>query len=161
MEIKMIQPYNFKDLKEFYDKNADEDYPLEFSQELFGEFLKEYFFAMKDDDGKIVGVFGIHGIRSHPQSLGHFTFVVDKDERGKGYGKDILIYAIRIGFEQLNLRKLVATVAESNEISKHILGEYMGIEGKLIQYDMYRGQYEDHYQYYILNSEYQEEENDK
>lgn len=71
-----------------------------------------------EDDGRLVGVVGVHGIRDGVGELGYW---VAPAEQGRGVGRHAVGAAVRVAFDYLKLRGLWADVLAHNTASVRIL----------------------------------------
>ncbi len=82
------------------------------------------FMAVRLSDNTIVGIVNIrHYLTEAIYHNGHIGYSVHPDERGKGYGTEILRLAL-IKAEQLGIMETVVTCNHDNRVSKHILEKH-------------------------------------
>jgi len=84
---------------------------------------KNYEFSVYDKkSGKLIGTCQIY-LKGN-KTGGLYIFIGDKNFRGKGYGTEILKHLIKIGFDELNLNKLKASVIEYNKASINLFKNF-------------------------------------
>lgn len=63
---------------------------------------------------QLIGYAGICDISESNRSGEYFIFVGDKQEWGKGIGTEVSKQILQVGFEELNLNRIMLTVSEPN-----------------------------------------------
>ena len=71
--------------------------------------------------------------------------------------KEAVLTVLKYGFTELNLNRIEALVLPENAASQHLL-DRLGFpqEGLLRQYEKTRGQFDDLYMYFLLQTEWQD-----
>ncbi len=96
------------------------------TENFFEDFLKSknsFFFIAKHDDGEIIGILTI-GIYNIPSGTKVWIedVVIDETERGKGYGKELVLFAIcyakSIGAKKIGLTSSPIRVAANKLYQK-------------------------------------------
>ncbi len=95
------------------------DYPL--TEEQLIEYKRKndedefaWSFTVLDDEGKPVGHFVMRCANYEQESI-HLGFVIlDDQERGKGYGKEMMNLAVKYAFELLGVKKITLGVFANN-----------------------------------------------
>ena len=96
------------------------------TENFFEDFLKSknnFFFIAKHDDGEIIGILTI-GIYDIPSGTKVWIedVVIDETERGKGYGKELVLFAIcfakSIGSKKIGLTSSPIRVAANKLYQK-------------------------------------------
>lgn len=94
-------------------------------------------------DGRLIGNCGIrlNGVDSHAAEIG---YEVAPDEWGRGYATEAARAIVRFGFEELGLHRIGAWTVADNTASIHVLEKLgMTLEGRLRDYERYKGRYWD------------------
>ena len=102
--------------------------------------------------GRIAGLIRI-GIEGEDSMQGNVGYSLDSDFQGRGYGTEALKEVVRLGFEDLGLRRIWATVDTRNEKSRGVL-ERAGFrrEDRMSAHRTIRGAPADSYLYAISNA---------
>lgn len=138
-------PYNLDQEREFY-------------QAVFCDQSTVHLLVTVEDER--VGVVAFEGI---DQEVGtaEMNYWIIPSQWGNGYGTEAAKRLIRYGFDQLNLRKIIAKVTGFNDASKQVL-EKIGFvkEGVQREQVFVDGEYQDSYLYGLLKREWQESSDD-
>ncbi len=78
------------------------------------------FAVIENETGKLVGVAGFNWINWQAR-WGEILYYLAPEERGKGYGTEVVKLLCEYAFKHLNLRKVWAKVHEDNKASIRIL----------------------------------------
>ena len=102
--------------------------------------------------GRIAGFIRI-GLDGDESRQGNVGYSLDSDFQGRGYATDALKEVVRLGFEDLGLRRIWATVDTKNEKSRGVL-ERAGFrrEDRMSAHRSIRGVPADSYLYAISNA---------
>ena len=113
----------------------------------------ERVFAIEPKEARrIAGLIRI-GIEGEDSKQGNVGYSLDCDFQGRGYATDALKEVVRLGFEDLGLRRIWATVDTRNEKSRGVL-ERAGFrrEDRMSAHRTIRGAPADSYLYAISNA---------
>lgn len=98
---------------------------------------------------------GFCGFIDRGDGIAEFGFIVAAHAQGKGYGRESLHATIRLCFEQLDYRRLVATVTAGNAASRRtLLSAGFVQEGTLRQNFFLDGAWQDDWIFGLLKQEY-------
>lgn len=91
--------------------------------------------------------------REHAQ--GEIGFVLDPDQQGRGYGREAATVLLRLGFEDLELHRLIGRCDPRNVPSWRLL-ERLGMrrEAHFRESEVFRGEWGDEYVYALLATEW-------
>ncbi len=109
-----------------------------------------------DDDNKLIGTMGLHGINPKDQN-GSFGIVIgEKSHWGKGYGTEATQLIIEYAFHQLNLHRISANVLAYNERSLRMLNN-LGFqeEGRQREAMFKNGEFHDIVMFGLLRDEWE------
>ena len=113
----------------------------------------ERIFAIEPKEaGRIAGFIRI-GLDGNESGQGNVGYSLDPDFQGRGYATEALKEVVRLGFEDLGLRRIWATVDTRNEKSRGVL-ERAGFrrEDRMSAHRTIRGAPADSYLYAISNA---------
>ena len=107
-------------------------------------------------DDVFVGYAGICGISKPNNSGEYFIFIGDKEYWGKGVGTEVTKRIVKMGFEELNLNRIMLSVSVPNKAGVKAY-ERAGfiLEGRLREAALRNGVYHDKLVMSILKSEWQ------
>ncbi len=89
---------------------------LEAQKEWMVQNSSQYQFAIvRVEDDKLIGNCGIHGLDQSKQCAEVGLFIGDEENRGKGYGQDVLNLLLDYCFNSLNLNNIMLKVFSFNE----------------------------------------------
>jgi RimJ/RimL family protein N-acetyltransferase len=89
---------------------------LEIQKEWMAQNSSQYQFAIvRLEDDKLIGNCGIHGLDQSKQCAEVGLFIGDEENRGEGYGQDVLNLLLDYGFNYLNLNNIMLKVFSFNE----------------------------------------------
>ena len=144
--------HNDPELKELI-KDVEELYPMSEARLYPDKMPKEMMFRI-ELDGKLIGEAGYKTIKWYNRKA-ELSIIITKENRGKGYGKEVIHALLKYGFEKMNLYRIEAEVIAFNEISARMI-EKLGFvkEGTLREAKYSDGKYWDIYRYGILRGEY-------
>lgn len=98
---------------------------------------------------------GFCGFIDRGEGIAEFGFILAANAQGKGYGSESLHATIAFCFEQLDYRKLTATVTAGNEAScRTLLSAGFVQEGTIRQNFFLDGQWQDDWLFGLLKQEY-------
>ena len=113
-------------------------------EHLFGIFLNE--------SGRHIGNLKIGPIDPNHGRGDLSYFIGDPDARGQGYASEAVGLGVRIGFEQLGLRKLTAGIYAGNAESGRVLAKNgFAAEGRRPSHFAFEGGRDDMVEYGLLN----------
>lgn len=94
--------------------------------------------------------------REHAQ--GEIGFVLDPAEHGRGYGREAAAAVLRLGFEDLDLHRIIGRCDPRNVPSWRLL-ERLGMrrEAHFRESEIFKGEWGDEYVYALLASEWRAE----
>ncbi len=81
------------------------------------------FFLETNEDKRLIGTMGLHGINHRIQVAGTGAMIGDASAHGKGYGTDAKMQLLHWAFTELNLRKVTSNVYASNPRSQRYLAK--------------------------------------
>lgn len=136
-------PYNMEQEREFF-------------QAVFCDQSTIHLLATVDDEP--IGVVAFEGIDKEVGTA-ELNYWIIPSHWGEGYATETAERLIRYGFNQLNLRKVIARVSDFNDASKRVL-EKIGFveEGVQREQEFIDGEYQDRHWYGLLRREWQESE---
>lgn len=81
--------------------------------------FKDKYFAIRDEESKLIGYMGIKNIKliKKESTLG---IVLDPDKMDKGYGTEALSLFLNYYFTEMNMKKMYLEVAEFNTRAKRV-----------------------------------------
>jgi len=128
--------YFYHPVSEMEHKSCFSSLPLQKDQILFGiETIEE---------NKLIGTCGFHDINHICRKAELIIKISDKNEWGKGYGKDALQILIDFGFSDLNLRRIWLRVLADNDRAIKLYQNAGFITEGLLKEDHYiQGEYKD------------------
>ncbi len=164
-----LQPLTPGNLSPFYNWIKDEEaiiYSLSIFQAMkTDQQIKDWYLQAINDkrnsnhgifvDGVFVGYAGISGMSSINQSGEYFIFIGDKNYWGKGIGTQVTQLIVKMGFEELDLNRIMLTVSVPN-IAGVKAYESAGfvLEGRYREAALRNGEYHDKFVMSILKSEW-------
>ncbi|MGI9542581.1 MAG: GNAT family N-acetyltransferase [Cyclobacteriaceae bacterium] len=101
-------------------------------------------------------IFGLLGLKLHPEvEQGEVWYKLHPDHWGNGYGQESLLALLQFGFQSLNLHRIEAGTAIENIASWKVM-EKAGMirEATRKQALFIRGTWYDHYQYGLLQQDF-------
>lgn len=106
-------------------------------------------------DNVFVGYAGICGISDTNKSGEYFIFIGDKEYWGKGIGTEVTKQVVKLGFEELNLNRIMLTVSVPNKggVKAYERAGFV-LEGRFREAAFRNGKYHDKLVMSILKSEY-------
>ncbi len=92
---------------------------------------------------------------SQEHRQGEVGFVLHPDHHGRGYGREAALAMLRLGFEDLGLRRIIGRCDARNAASAGLM-ERLGMrrEAHLRQNELFKGEWADEYVYAMLASEW-------
>ncbi len=137
-------PQGFMDLKDMYE-NRMETYNIS----------QLYFLLIKKENNKIIGDCGFHTWnKKHNRAEVFYNLKKDEDKR-QGYMTEALAEVLAYGFNELNLHRIQALVADNNIASKRLLQHFnFKLEGVSREDYCVNGKNEDSISYSLLKSEW-------
>ena len=118
-------------------------------------FYERLFMVYVKGQDKPIGHAGIDDIYFEDKRGEIFFLIGDKENQGKGYGKEIVNALLRYGFKRLHLHSISATAVADNQASIHLL-QKAGFKkiGIRREYNCINGRFVDEIQYDLLAKEY-------
>ncbi|MEV4279999.1 GNAT family N-acetyltransferase [Actinoplanes xinjiangensis] len=106
------------------------------------------------DTGQLVGD-AVLFWHSREHRAGELGYVVNPDFAGRGYATEAARELLRLGFEELGLHRIVASIDERNTASAR-LAERLGmrLEARLVQNEWFKGEWSTELCFAILASEW-------
>ena len=137
-------PQGFMDLKDMYE-NRMETYNIS----------QLYFLLIKKENNKIIGDCGFHTWnKKHNRAEAFYSLKKDEDKR-QGYMTEALAEVLAYGFNELNLHRIQALVADNNIASKRLLQHFnFKLEGVSREDYCVNGKNEDSTIYSLLKPEW-------
>jgi len=107
------------------------------------------------ESGKLIGTCGLHGVSAINRTVTYGLMIGDVDAWGKGYDTDATRWAVRYGFNQLNLNRINLHVLANNLAAIRVY-EKAGFvrEGTSRQAIFRDGKYIDIHWYAVLRDEW-------
>lgn len=117
---------------------------------------REYSFGVFElATDRMVGHISIYGIKRLPFLSALTGYSIDESVTGKGIASEALRLVLVFGFEELRLHRIEAYVSPRNFASIRVLEKSaFQREGLLKEFLYINGQWEDHYQYALLEREF-------
>jgi RimJ/RimL family protein N-acetyltransferase len=111
-------------------------------------------FAVETLDGKLLGTSGYHHLDWKNRKCMVGWFIGDPENRGQGYGTDLIETLLKVCFDVLGLRKVSLDVYEFNEAAR--LYERLGftLEGAFRKEKFVRGKWWDERRYGMFKTEW-------
>ncbi len=148
----------------YYDDDGPEDFeptPIENTRKYIKRIIEEpddtmvRFGIHKKDDQCPIGFCMIAFIDDYNKSCKIGMTIGEKEQWGKGYGKEALIELIRYSFEDLGMNRIGAEIFQFNKRSIKLFEQCgfqrEGVERELVYKD---GKFKDQYIYGLLRREY-------
>lgn len=103
-----------------------------------------YFFLFEKESNQIIGECGFH-TWNRKHSRAELFYLLKKDEhKQKGYMTEALVEILKYGFEQMNLNRIEALIADWNEASLKLIDKYGFVKEGVMREDyFYEGKHED------------------
>lgn len=119
---------------------------------------KNHRFAIETKEDGFIGITTLTNIDLKNRSAENGMIIGKKDLRGLGYGRDTLMSIMKFAFEELQLNRLDADIAEHNTPSLKLYTEKCGWieEGRIRQHIYRNNRYYDRVVIGILKEEYEE-----
>lgn len=117
---------------------------------------REYSFGIFElATNKMVGHISIYGIKRLPFLSALVGYSIDGSATGKGIATEAVGLVLTFGFEELRLHRIEAYVSPRNAGSVRVLEKSrFQREGLLREFLYINGEWEDHYQYALLEREF-------
>ena len=94
--------------------------------------------------------------RSEQHSRGEIGYILHPDHSGHGYATEAARELLRLGFEGLGLRRIIARVDARNDASIAVLQRLgMWKEAHLVQNEFFKGEWTDEVDFAVLASEWE------
>lgn len=105
-------------------------------------------------DGKVIGYVLLVWL-SEEHRQGEFGYVFHPDYHGRGYASEAAVEMLRIGFEKMNLHRVIGRCDPRNEPSWRLM-ERLGMrrEAHFVQNEIFKGEWGDEYVYAMLAEEW-------
>lgn len=118
------------------------------------DLSRECRFMIKEiDTSRSVGTIGFTDIDFKNQKAEITIIIGEEDRWGMGYGTEALCLLTKWGFEELNLRKIVAEVIETNKRSRDLFVKNgFNLEGVLVEDVFKNGKYRDVHIYALFRN---------
>lgn len=110
-----------------------------------------FFLLIETESGRTLGQCGFHNWNRFHDRGEVFYFLLQDEDKGKGYMKEALEPILQYGFEEMKLHRIEAFVAPWNEPSIRLL-DHFGFqkEGLAREHYLVNGNYEDSVMYSLL-----------
>ncbi|MFD1864579.1 GNAT family N-acetyltransferase [Planococcus sp. FY231025] len=117
---------------------------------------REYSFGVfEPGTDRMIGHISLYSIKRLPFLSALVGYSIDKASTGKGIATEAVKLVLTFGFEQLRLHRIEAYVSPRNAGSIRVLEKSgMQQEGLLREFLYINGEWEDHYQYALLEREF-------
>jgi RimJ/RimL family protein N-acetyltransferase len=171
-ERMLLRTYGLDDLAATHDLNSREEVTrylpygtrdLDASRRALGRYQTTELSADGDGltlagfdraSGRLVGEFFLF-LRSREHRTGEIGYVVHPDLWGRGFAVEGSRHLLEIAFGPLDLRRVVARLDARNEASGRVLARLgMRHEARLVQNELFKGEWTDEDQYALLRSEW-------
>ena len=108
-----------------------------------------------DYAGTVVG-YVLLSLVSRSNSQGEFGFVLHPDYQGRGIASEASVEVLRLGFETLNLHRIIGRCDPRNEASARLM-EKLGLrkEAHFRELEIFKGEWGDELTYAMLSSEWE------
>ena len=145
-----LKPLSLDDVSPFYEWIND-DMSIKYSLSLFQSLntkdqIDHWFHSVVNDStsfnrgifltdsNRLIGYAGICNISKANRSGEYFIFIGDRREWGKGIGSEVTRLILGIGFEKLELHRIMLTVSEPNYAAvKHIKMQALNSKGECVK----------------------------
>lgn len=162
--VEKMNKWSNDSILSYYDDDIPEnskEIPIEATKKYIERIITEVddsiirFGIHKKDDNSLIGFCVIAFIDNYNKNCKVGITIGEKDEWGKGYGKEILNEIIRYCFEYLYMNRIAAEVYSFNERSIKMF-ENIGFvkEGTIRQLVYKKNKFEDEYMYGLLKTEW-------
>ncbi|WDV44172.1 GNAT family N-acetyltransferase [Clostridiaceae bacterium M8S5] len=94
---------------------------LESIMKYYSEYGYDYFAVIEKSTGKFIGQSGIIKQKIDDELIDCVAFMITKDKWGMGYATEVGKACISYGLQNLNIKKLYATVENDNRASQAVL----------------------------------------
>ena len=112
--------------------------------------------VVRKDDAVVVGDVMLAWTSAEHQR-GEIGYVFNPDHQGNGYATEAANALLRLGFETLELRRIIARVDARNEASSGVLRRIgMRQEAYLVQNEWFKGEWTDEIDFAILRDEWRQ-----
>lgn len=124
---------------------------FEFNHIVDSSFLR-YWIFLKENPSEIIGTICFHNILKGALQSCMIGYKIDRNHCRKGYGTEACLAAIDVIFDSYHLHRLEAFVHPDNHPSIRLIEKLNFIrEGLAHSCAQVNGQWEDHYQYALIN----------
>lgn len=108
-----------------------------------------------DYAGTVIG-YVLLSLVSRSNSQGEFGFVLHPDHQGRGLASEAAVEMLRLGFETLNLHRIIGRCDPRNEASARLM-EKLGLrkEAHFRELEIFKGKWGDELTYAMLRSEWE------
>ena len=126
------------ELKELI-QDVEELYPMSEARLYPDKMPKEMMFRI-ELNGKLIGEAGYKTIKWYNRKA-ELSIIITKENRGKGYGKEVLNALLKYGFEKMNLYRIEAEVIAFNKVSINLVEGLGFIKEGTLREAKYSGKY--------------------
>lgn len=147
-----FEAYEGKKPRNFYTTGyQSEILKTEYQMALKGQSVR--FFVMLKETGQIIGTASLQNIQPAPYKNAVIGYRFDGDFHHRGYAFEAVSRVVRIGFEELDLKRIIAYVQRSNLPSLKLLSRLgFTYEGTARSFANIQGVWTDHDQFSLIKS---------
>lgn len=122
---------------------------IEYQMALKGQSVR--FFAMLKKTGQIIGTTSLQNIQPAPYKNAVLGYRFDEDFHHQGYAFEAVSQILRIGFDELDLKRIIAYVQQTNQPSLRLLSRLgFAYEGTARSFANIQGIWTDHEQFSLI-----------
>ncbi len=122
---------------------------MEYQMALKGQGVR--FFVRLKENGRIIGTTSLQNLQGPPYQSGILGYRFDGDYHHQGYAFEAVSKLLMIGFQELNLKRVVAYVQRLNQSSLRLLQRLnFSYEGTARCFANIQGEWTDHDQYSLI-----------
>ncbi|MFD1737975.1 GNAT family N-acetyltransferase [Bacillus salitolerans] len=109
-----------------------------------------------DKGNTLIGDISLYGVKPTPFSSGSVGYSIDYDQAGNGYATEALRLVLAFAFDYAQLHRVQAGAALDNEGSIRVLEKVGFIQEGISRKNLkINGEWKDHYQYAIIDEDWQ------
>lgn len=162
--LEKMNRWNNDSILSYYDDDGPEDFepiPIENTKKYIERIIKNdddsiiRFGIHKKENDSLIGLCMIAFIDNYNKSCKFGITIGEKDQWGKGYGKEVLNEIVRYCFEELGMNRIGAEVYAFNERSIKMFEKMRFVKEGIIRQAVYKkNNFEDEYIYGLLKNEW-------
>ncbi len=147
---KLFEAYEGLKPKNFYTTGyQSEILKMEYQMALKGQSIR--FFVRLKETGRIIGTTSLQNIQPAPYKNAVLGYRFDGDFHHHGYAFESVSRIIQMGFDELNLKRIIAYVQRSNQPSLRLLSKLgFTYEGTARSFANIQGVWTDHDQFSLI-----------